>query len=122
MRETAGPFACGPPPRTLRRERRANIRWMRTRIAATSGNASWRLARKPPFSIQHLQPAGSRAGHAISVFGPGTRLGLALLLQLLGDEEGQLQRLLGVEARIAVGVVAVGQVRSVIAARRRCIR
>src|SRR5688572_8141357 len=36
---------------------------------------------------------------------------LALLLQALGHQEGQLQRVVGVEARVAVGVVAIHQVR-----------
>ena len=37
------------------------------------------------------------------------------LLQTFGDQEGQLERLAGVEPRVAVGVVAVGQRCSVIA-------
>ena len=48
---------------------------------------------------------------------------LALALDQLGDEERQLERLLGVEARVAIGVVAVAQVRVGDGARRRrCIR
>src|ERR1700747_3129705 len=33
----------------------------------------------------------------------------ALLLQRAGDEEGKLERLAGIETRIAMGVVAVGE-------------
>src|SRR5919109_2105907 len=36
-------------------------------------------------------------------------LAVAFGLQLLGDQEGELQRLAGVEPRVAMGVVAVGQ-------------
>ena len=48
---------------------------------------------------------------------------LPLALDQLGGQESQLERLLGVEARVAVGVVAVVQVGVARArARRRCIR
>src|SRR5687768_585630 len=42
-------------------------------------------------------------------FGNAVPMSVSLRLQLLGDQEGELQRLAGVEARIAVGVVAVGE-------------
>src|SRR6185437_4575936 len=37
------------------------------------------------------------------------RRGHALLLQLLGDEEGEFQRLTGIEPRIAMRVIAIGE-------------
>ena len=38
------------------------------------------------------------------------RLGGALLLEQIGQQEGQLERLLGIEPRIADGVIAVVQI------------
>src|ERR1700693_2892572 len=40
----------------------------------------------------------------------GLRPSLALALQPLGDDEGKLERLVGVEPRVTMGVVAVRQV------------
>src|SRR5687767_3034811 len=53
--------------------------------------------------------AGSTGRRWSGCFGNAVPMSVALGLQLLGDQEGELQRLAGVEARVAMGVIAVGE-------------
>src|SRR6187402_311264 len=85
---------------------------MKRRILMRAALGAKTAAPENRAAVQHTHKCHERYRWRLSDQGSLLRMGVGvpLFLQLLGNEECQLQGLIGIEARIAMGVVTVRQI------------